>query len=823
MLAGRYRIVGLLGKGGMGEVYKAEDLKLQQIVALKFLPDAIALDSGMLARFHNEVRIARQVSHPAVCRVYDIGEEEGRPFLSMEFIDGEDLATLLRRIGRLPGDKAIELARQMCAGLAAAHDNGVLHRDFKPANVMIDGRGRARITDFGLAVVSADLHGDDVLAGTPAYMAPEQLTGKQATQRSDIYALGLVLYELFTGKRVFEAKSLNELRLLHEQSTPATPSSYVKDMDPLVERVILRCLEKEPHARPGSAIQVAAMLPGGDPLAAALAAGETPSPEMVAAAGEKTGLRPMVAVACLMAVFAGLVALAFLGRRVTLIERIPFEHSPEVLAGKGREAIAQLGYPERPFDRAYGLNYGYDYLEHIEKDTATDWRRHLESGRGGAVYLWYRESPDYLQPFQPTDRWGAWTANEFNPPPLVPGMRGVKLDTLGRMREFYARPPRVDEAKSAAPAPDWNKLFILADLDSSRFTAAEARWNPDSAFDARAAWTGTATDTPDIPLRVEAAGYHGRVVFFKLIGPWTTPNQTRSRPPAFLAFVRVGILVGAALLAWRNYRQGKGDLQGALRLAVLSFVFRMLFWILSADHVPNSDEVSVLAQGVGVALFLSARVWVFYMALEPYVRRRWPTRLISWSRVLAGKFTDPLVGRDFLVGILIGLGFTLVVELFFLTALQPATNVELDLLLGVRAVAGDFFHSAGGAVFDPLAFTVLFTLLRALLRRDWLAGAVVMLISMLPGLLSSSLPGAVRGLMLGSLLVLAFLRFGLLTLAASLLIFFWLNSLPFTTNLAAWYAGPTIFAMFLVMALAGSAFYTSLGGQKVFAGKLLED
>src|SRR5215470_11796377 len=269
MLAGRYRIVSLLGKGGMGEVYKAEDLKLKQTVALKFLPESIALDGGMLARFHNEVRIARQVAHPNVCRVYDIGEVEGLSFLSMEFIDGEDLSSLLRRIGRLPGDKAVELARQMCAGLAAAHEAGVLHRDLKPANVMIDGRGRARITDFGLAIVTEELRGEEAMAGTPAYMAPEQLTRKEVTQRSDIYALGLVLYELFTGKRVFEAKSIQELISLHEKSTPPTPSNHVKDIDPLAERVILRCLEKDPKARPASAVQVALALPGGDPLQAA--------------------------------------------------------------------------------------------------------------------------------------------------------------------------------------------------------------------------------------------------------------------------------------------------------------------------------------------------------------------------------------------------------------------------------------------------------------------------------------------------------------------------------------------------------------------------
>ena len=150
MLAERYRIIGLLGQGGMGEVYRANDLKLGQPVALKFLP-AATTRSDLLARFHAEVRIARQVSHPNVCRVYDIGEVDGSTFLSMEYVDGEDLRSLLRRIGRLPGDKALEIARRLCAGLAAAHDKGVLHRDLKPANIMIDGRGQVLITDFGLA------------------------------------------------------------------------------------------------------------------------------------------------------------------------------------------------------------------------------------------------------------------------------------------------------------------------------------------------------------------------------------------------------------------------------------------------------------------------------------------------------------------------------------------------------------------------------------------------------------------------------------------------------------------------------------------------
>ncbi|HTS03588.1 MAG TPA: serine/threonine-protein kinase, partial [Thermoanaerobaculia bacterium] len=219
MLGERYRIVGLLGKGGMGEVYRADDLKLGQAVALKFIPKAVSGDESMLARFHAEVRLARQVSHPNVCRIYDIGEVEGRHFLSMEYVDGEDLASLLKRIGHLPVDKTVDIARQLCAGLHAAHEKGVLHRDLKPANVMLDGRGRVRITDFGLAIAAEEAANVGELSGTPAYMAPEQLQGKPASVKSDLYALGLVLYEVATGKRAFDAPTLAEMRRKHESET----------------------------------------------------------------------------------------------------------------------------------------------------------------------------------------------------------------------------------------------------------------------------------------------------------------------------------------------------------------------------------------------------------------------------------------------------------------------------------------------------------------------------------------------------------------------------------------------------------------------------
>jgi len=338
VLAGRYRITGLIGRGGMGEVYRADDLKLEQPVALKFLPHGLDADGERLARFYREVRVARQVSHPAVCRMYDVGEAEGHFFLSMELVDGENLSSLLRRIGRLPPDKALDIARQLCSGLAAAHEKGVLHRDLKPANLMLDGQGNVRITDFGLAGLAESLREDDVRSGTPCYMSPEQLQGREVSVRSDIYALGLVLYELYTGRRAFQGKSLAEFVRKHRDERPIEPSALVAGLDPAVERAILACLEKEPRRRPSSALVVSAMLTGSDPLEAAIAAGETPSPELVAAAGEAEGLRPAVAWGLLAFVLAGIVAAPFLAGSFQLLERLPIEKSPAVLEDRARAA-----------------------------------------------------------------------------------------------------------------------------------------------------------------------------------------------------------------------------------------------------------------------------------------------------------------------------------------------------------------------------------------------------------------------------------------------------------------------------------------------------
>jgi len=278
MVSGRYRIVAELGRGGMGQVFRAEDTRLGQQVALKFLPPRTAGTAEMLDRLTAEVRIGRGVSHPNVCRIYDIVDtSDGLHFIAMEFVEGEDLASLLRRIGRFTLERGVNVALDICQGLAAAHDQGIIHRDLKPANVMIDNRGRARITDFGLATVPGDARSREI-AGTLAYMAPEQFRGEVANVRADLYALGLVLYEMFTGRRLFDGSGASEIAQQHLNPKPA-PSSIVRDLPPELDRAILSCLEESPAGRPANARAVAATLPPAEGLAPASgrpASGETP-------------------------------------------------------------------------------------------------------------------------------------------------------------------------------------------------------------------------------------------------------------------------------------------------------------------------------------------------------------------------------------------------------------------------------------------------------------------------------------------------------------------------------------------------------------------
>ena len=481
LVAGRYRIIAILGKGGMGEVYRADDLTLGQPVALKFLPEEASRDEGLLERFRNEVRIARKVSHPNVCRVYDVGEVDGNTFFTMEYVDGEDLASLLRRIGRLPQDKALDIARQLCSGLAAAHAKGVLHRDLKPANIMLDGRGQVVMTDFGLAGLIDQIHGADIRSGTPAYMAPEQLAGKEVTAQSDLYSLGLVLYEVFTGKRAFTAEALTAMVRGGVASAPSRPSSVVKDLDPAIERVILRCLDPDPRLRPASALSVVGALPGGDPLAAALAAGETPSPEMVAAAGDTAGLAPRVAIACLAAILIGLAGAVYLTIRHSALDQMGLELSPDVLTQKARDLLVHFGYPGRPADSFLDFDYDSGFSEYVEKHQAhPQWDTILRS-RPTLLKFLYRQSPDNMVATDFHDMLLTPGITGWNDPaPILSGMVRVQLDSQGRLTMLEAIPPEKTVASPVASATfDWNEFFAQPNSiphNSSPSRRSGTRW-----------------------------------------------------------------------------------------------------------------------------------------------------------------------------------------------------------------------------------------------------------------------------------------------------------------------------------------------------------
>jgi predicted Ser/Thr protein kinase len=826
----RYRIVGLLGKGGMGEVYRADDLKLGQPVALKFLPENLLSDGAALARFHREVRVARQVSHKNVCRVYDIGETNGRHFLSMEYIKGEELSSLLRRIGSLPVDKSIQLARQICAGLNAAHDVGVLHRDLKPANIMIDGDGNARILDFGLAGLSEELPEGELAAGTPAYMAPEQLNGKEQTTRTDIYSLGLVLYELFTSKKAFEAKSLAELIEMRRTNTaPTSLSSLVKDLDPVIERVVERCLQTDPALRPASALQVAAALPGGDPIAAALAAGETPSPEMVAAAPKQGILSPLLA-GSLLAGFLLLVGLGTWLTKYTAVYRLaPLGDSPEVLRARARDVIKSLGYSETPADYADGFVLKMDYLDYIANTDSSPHRwEKMRNIAPGPYRYWYRQSPRYFQTIEPiaVDR----------PALDVSGMASVYLDVDGRLHWFLGVPPQREPQTSERADMDWSIPFHAAGLDLKNFQPVTSTWVPLHAYDERVAWDGIDPAHPNEKIHIEAAAYHGKLVYFDTIYPWDrsgrqfeTAEGGRNKVLTFMLIVILLLaLFGSALLAQRNLRLGRGDRRGATRVAIVFFVARMLMWAFAAYHNGVAGrEFDLFLTHLAFAVFLAAFLWVLYVALEPFVRKKWPSWIISWSRLLAGDYRDPLVGRDLLIGSLTGAFFIALSGLGriapnWIGQVTPIVNTPATPILHAHLFFHRFAFQLAAGLFLGFICVFLLLLFVAVLRSETLSLiALGILLTIMGTLVSeSSLIMVPFNALSSFILVIVMRRYGLLALCAALFVAHLYVFFPITTELTAWYATDFTIALVICVVMAVYAAYTAVGGAKVFAEKV---
>ena len=783
----------------MGEVFRADDLKLGQEVALKFLPPDVDRDPARLTQLHTEVRMARQVSHPNVCRVYDIDDVEGHTFLSMEYVDGEDLASLLRRIGRFPQERALEIARQICAGLNAAHERGVVHRDFKPANVMIDGTGKVRVTDFGLAGMS----GESVRAGTPAYMAPEQIGGGEVTPRSDIYALGLVLYEVFTGQRALEGRNLAELIRRREQNGIVPPTEIVRDLAPDIESGIMRCLRPDPESRPATALAVAASLPGGDPLAAALAAGETPSPEMVAAAGMTDVVSARHALLGAAWIALGLLVIVLMYQRVLLVNRVPIPKPADALADRAQEAVARLGYPGPYRATASGMTVSTDYLNYVAQtnSTAARWKD-LRSLRPESVIYWQRTSPRLLIPFgRDNDVHGT------NPPLNVSGMTLAVVDASGRLAEFHAVPEPIESPEAHGP-PNWKTLFDVASLEMGTFQPVKPEWIPLVYADERSAWEGPLPERPDLKVRVEAAAYHGRIVYFGMTGPWTRSN--RSEPAAASRFNQIlgsiaglvmpALLLTGAILARYNFRLERGDRVGAIRAATITFAISMFVWATGGTHVASLGvEIDRFFAGVRSGLYNGAVLWVTYLGLEPYVRRTAPDSLIGWRRLIGGSWNDPHVGKDLIAGVSAGVLMTLFFPLYYL--LPPIAGYpepipvlpDLRPLLGFRFVLSALATHLLNAISSGMLGTIGVIALVMLLKRRWLAITVAIICFtpvVVDGMFSAGYP--TLALALGAAIITVFifvvLHDGLLAGITALTTHFFLMTAPTTLDFSNWWA-----------------------------------
>lgn len=744
IFADRYRIVSLLGKGGMGEVYRAEDLRLGETVALKLLPSEFASDPGRLALFHDEVRLSRGVTHPNICRVHDLGVADGVHFLSMAYIDGENLQTLLRRIGRLPPAKAAELARQIASGLAAAHRGGVLHRDLKPANVMIDGRGHARITDFGLACAVDRAASAAGPIGTPIYMAPETYLHHATHVSSDVYSFGLVLYEMCTGKRFCRATTSEQLREHHENIAAPDLEELSAECEPVLASIVCRCLEPDPSQRPSSAVDLLTLLPGGDPLAEALAAGETPSPEAVAAAGSTPPLPRERQWWLLGSMIVGL--LLVVGLADYVFRSRGFEQPPSVWVKHAREQLETCGYDGRGAYEAWGFAFR---PRGPSSPTLND------DSSPEDVYFWYRSSPLPLAPILP--HWSGeefLTVDERRPAFDVAGMAWLRFDLKGRLQSLRVIPNPgapanqnaggLRESTGAVDDPP-DRLLASAGYSAEerdRLQSTPASFVPPMFADRLFAWrradaTGAlAGNEPDV--EAVYAELQGRPVYFDrfpesgdlAMQPTRSSTGTGLRAAIMLAWMPI-LFGGGILIAGKNWRAGRGDKRGAQRVACFLALAALVHWLLSGSHAASRYEFDMFLTALAGALLLGALVWVGYLAVEPTVRRHWPQTLVSWTRLVSGRVRDPRVGRDVLIGMVAGVfaaagkwSLVAVPELCGWPCHAFANVVDLTPLHGTRAALGAIALDVCLSALYGLFFQLLFLMLLRILLRRWSAAVV---------------------------------------------------------------------------------------------------
>ncbi len=842
----RYKIYTLLGGGGQGEVYRADDMKLGKFVALKVLH---AKGREERRRLRLEARVAQEVSHPNVCRVHDIGAFGKHVYLSMEYVDGEDLGSILHReVGSLGEGEKLSIAYQLCAGLQAIHEAGVVHRDLKPGNVMIGGRGRVVISDFGLAEIGAGI--PDPKSGTWRYMAPEQLAGEGVSQKSDLYALGLLLFELFCGKSPFSARCPEELMEVQRQKL-----AFPAQLKPEVKEAIRQCLQPLPQLRPASPWAVADLLPG-DIVQILHPVDGPPQPESLLLV-PRGNLGRRAAWSCLLAIIAALLLLATFGSRAQVVGLSELSEPPAVLERLAREVLAELGRNRPDWDSMSGFSYDDRAVRRIaNQDSSPDRWSGLAGSRADPVDFWYRQSPDNLLPLES----GRIMAADDDPPANIPGMTTVRLDVRGRLRSFEAIviTPALSSVPTLSPdqePPLWSALmpplFTAAGLDFEPFRRIlpvdpllieghlpAASWM---------AWEGPDRPESSHAMRVEAAVVGSRVVGFRVF-ELRSRETLREQPRLSKILGQVGQWVTTLwftmtlllTLVWtqHNLRRRRADTTTALRLVILLLIIRGVVWLLGAHHLHGLDGVRVFRAQLAWALYDGALAWLIYIALEPHLRRHWPERLASWARLVRGRIFDPLVGRDVLIGIFGGIAAVLSQRLYALApawlGMPPprpdllqsliwqrgssfgAFNAELEALRGFRHALAIEVLVLERALLLAFCGVVGALMLRTLLPARWMALVSVMTLFTAvwyPVGAGHPLFDLLMAAIATGLWLLVLVRYGFLAVVVTTATAWLLNSHPLTLDFESWYFNGSAAVLLTIALAACSAFWVALAGR----------
>jgi len=548
---------------------------------------------------------------------------------------------------------------------------------------------------------------------------------------------------------------------------------------------------------------------------------------MVAAAGGEKALAPWIAWSLLSATLAIFVAILWVAHYSTDLGLYPIDKSPEVLEDRARELTSSLGYPQVA-DRVGWFNRNYEYLLYRNANRMSSPRGQPIAGANpGALSYVYRQSPEPLAPRNVGARM-QWN----DPPPTTSGMAWVIFDSVGRLRQFYAVPYQ-NEAPTPNQEPNWQALFQAAGLDIANFKAEPPRWLLPTPFDVQRGWEG-AYDGDKTPIHVLGASYHGKPVAFSVITPWEDkPEWTSSsrfgarRFATLIIFVVGGALLAviALFLVRKNVRLGRGDRSGAFRLAAWYFVVVCAAQILLAHHVTKvDDEFAIVMNQLAAALLSGVLIWIYYVALEPYVRRSWPEYLISWTRLLGGDYRNPMVGRDVLAGCLAGAVIALTVHVvnglpaWFHLAGQTPINANDLALVAARKFVGMMLLVMIGSIGGGLTMLFSFFVLRTATKRYW---AAVALLGVLYAVLYSGqenvIAEGIGAIIISSVLVITLLRFGLLGVIVAYTVLNFMEGFPVALDPSRWYFARGFIPVLIVLALAVYAFRISLGSRPVFA------